>query len=218
MIGNKLSLLLLFLVFSSTLLLSQNKVTGTITSADEDETLIGVTVQLKGTSTGTATDISGNYEVSANLGDTLIFSYTGYETLQAIINSNSLNVKLNVASQLLNEIVVIGYGTTTIKDATGSVVSLSERDFNKGNIVTPENLLNGKVAGLTITTGGAPGSGSTIRIRGGSSLGASNDPLIVINGLPISNNTIGGSRSILSTINPNDIASFTVLKDASATA
>ncbi|MDE0562026.1 TonB-dependent receptor plug domain-containing protein, partial [Algoriphagus sp. NF] len=112
----------------------------------------------------------------------------------------------------------IGYGTTRIKDATGAITAVGKEDFNKGVIQTPEGRLNGRVPGLTVTTGGEPGAGSTIRIRGGSSLSASNSPLIVINGLPIDNNQVGGSRSILSALNPNDIESFTVLKDASATA
>jgi len=200
-------------------LLSQN-VTGIVTDASTSEPLIGANVLVKGSSTGTSTDLDGSYSIAASPGDTLAFSYTGYETSEyAVTSANmSLNVQLRTANFELTELVVIGYGTTTVKDNTGSVAALSEKDFNPGNIVTPENLLNGRVAGVTISTGGAPGSGSAIRIRGGSSLSASNDPLIVINGLPISNNTIGGGRSILSTINPADIESFTVLKDASATA
>ena len=119
----------------------------------------------------------------------------------------------------LNEVVIIGYGSTIVKDATGSVESVTEKDFTRGNIVTADNLLSGRVAGVNITTdGGAPGSGSTIRIRGGSSVNANNDPLIIIDGLPITNDNVGGSRGILSTLNPNDIESFSVLKDASATA
>lgn len=193
-------------------------VTGTVTDAETAEPIIGANILVKGTFSGTSTDIDGRYAVSASLGDTLVFSYTGYQTVERVVNSTVINLALQESQFELETVVVIGYGTTTIRDATGSVASLRERDFNQGNIVTPENLLNGRVAGVTINTGGAPGSGSTIRIRGGSSLGASNDPLIVINGLPITNNAIGGARSILSTINPNDIASFTVLKDASATA
>jgi iron complex outermembrane receptor protein len=115
-------------------------------------------------------------------------------------------------------VVIVGYGTTTVKDATGSVATITSKDFTKGNIVTPENLLSGRVAGVSITTSGAPGSGSAIRIRGGSSINASNDPLIVIDGLPIDNNGTNGSRGVLANINPNDIESFSVLKDASSTA
>ncbi|MCI5081980.1 MAG: SusC/RagA family TonB-linked outer membrane protein [Saprospiraceae bacterium] len=191
-------------------------ISGRVTD-EEGEALIGATILVIRTGTGTVTDFDGNYEVRAVVGDTLEFSYTGMNTQRLIVSSQVQNVQLKTGVSL-EEVVVIGYGTTTVKDATGSVASLSERDFNQGNIVTPENLLNGRVAGVTVNTGGAPGSGSTIRIRGGSSLGASNDPLIVINGLPISNQTIGGARSVLSSINPNDIESFTILKDASATA
>ena len=114
--------------------------------------------------------------------------------------------------------VIIGYGSTTKKDATGSVESITEKDFTKGNIVTPENLLSGRIAGVSITTSGAPGSGSQIKIRGGSSINASNDPLIIIDGLPIDNNNGAGVGNPLSLINPNDIDCFSVLKDASATA
>lgn len=202
-----------------TLLLSQN-VAGVVTDANTSEPLIGANVLIKGTSSGTITDIDGSYTVAASPGDTLVFSYTGYQSLERVVTPGmtSLDVPLQVSNFELTELVVIGYGSAAVKDVTGAVSTLSERDFNPGNIVTPENLLSGRIAGVTVSTGGAPGSGSAIRIRGGSSLSASNDPLIVINGLPISNNTVGGGRSILSTINPADIESFTVLKDASATA
>ncbi|MEN0002517.1 MAG: SusC/RagA family TonB-linked outer membrane protein [Bacteroidota bacterium] len=217
LLRSKNRLLLALFLLTSPSLFSQTQVSGTITD-ENAEPLIGVNILIKGSSDGTVSDINGSYTLEARQGDILIFSYTGYDAQEVRVDETSnINVVL-VSGKLLEEVVVIGYGTTTVKDATGSVASLSERNFNKGNMVTPENLLNGKIAGLTINTGGEPGSGSTIRIRGGSSLGASNDPLIVINGLPISNNTIGGARSILSTINPNDIESFTVLKDASATA
>ena len=193
-------------------------VSGTVTDATAGTPLPGVNVIIKGTSNGTSTDFDGNYQIEANTGDILQFSFVGFATLERTVSGSVLNVSLEEDANQLDQVVVIGYGTTTLKDATGSLTSVTAEDFNHGNIVTPENLLSGRVAGLSITTGGEPGSGSTIRIRGGSSLGASNDPLVVINGLPIDNNTIGGSRSILSTINPNEIESFTVLKDASATA
>jgi iron complex outermembrane receptor protein len=119
----------------------------------------------------------------------------------------------------LTEVVVIGYGELQKKDVTGSIVAIDTKDFNRGVISSPQDLLVGKVAGMQITSNnGAPGSGSTIRIRGGSSLKASNDPLIVIDGFPVDNSVISGSPNALATINPNDIESFTVLKDASATA
>src|SRR5437763_3343115 len=130
-----------------------------------------------------------------------------------------MNVSLLGTASSLNEVVVIGYGTRLKKDLTGSVSAITAKDFNKGSITTPEQLIAGKVAGVQVTSnGGAPGSGSTIRIRGGASLNASNDPLIVIDGVPVDFGGISGAANALSLINPNDIESFAVLKDASATA
>lgn len=210
---------ILFLCFSLTSFAQQITVSGTVTEQSTSVPLPGVNVVIKGTSTGTSTDFDGKYQIDVKNGDVLVFSYVGYQAKEIVYNKQTtLDVQLSEDAAQLDEVVIIGYGTTTVKDATGSITSVTSKDFNKGNIVTPENLLNGRVAGLSITTGGDPGAGSTIRIRGGASLDASNDPLIVIDGLPIDNNTIGGSRSVLSTINPNDIESFTVLKDASATA
>ncbi|MGD9558705.1 MAG: SusC/RagA family TonB-linked outer membrane protein, partial [Mangrovibacterium sp.] len=150
---------------------------------------------------------------------TIQFSYVGYKTVEQIAESATLNVKLQEDLAQLDEVVVIGYGQVKKGDATGSVTAVSSEDFNKGAITSPQDLMVGKSAGVVITTsGGAPGSGSTIRIRGGSSLNASNDPLIIIDGVPLDNNTISGSSNFLSFVNPNDIETFTVLKDASATA
>ena len=193
-------------------------VSGTITDADSGTLLPGVNIVVKNTSNGVTSDFDGKYQIDVEQGDILVFSYVGFTTQEVPVTGTTLDVALKTDAAELDQVVVIGYGTTTIKDATGSLTSVTSEDFNKGNIVTPENLLSGRVAGLTINTGGEPGAGSTIRIRGGASLGASNDPLIVINGLPVDDNAVGGSRSVLSTINPNDIESFTVLKDASATA
>lgn len=211
--------LLMCMMFISSLIQAQNViVSGKVTEAASGEALPGANIQIKGTSRGTTSDYNGYYQLSASEGDVLVFSFIGYKTVERPASAGPIDIALVEDAQQLGEVVVIGYGTTTVEDATGSLTSVGSKDFNKGNIITPENLLNGRVAGLTVNTGGGPGSGSTIRIRGGASLGASNDPLIVINGLPIDNNTIGGSRSVLSTINPNEIESFTVLKDASATA
>ncbi|UOB18642.1 SusC/RagA family TonB-linked outer membrane protein [Abyssalbus ytuae] len=194
-------------------------VTGNVSSTYDNSPIPGVNVIIKDSNIGVATDFDGNYQIDANMGDILVFSYVGFETREVSVTSSTLNVFLEESLEALEDVVVIGYGSVKLEDATGSLTSVSEKDFNQGFIVTPENLLNGRVAGLTISTGGEPGSGSQIRIRGGSSLNdGSNTPLIVIDGLPIDNNTIGGARSILSTINPNDIESFTVLKDASSTA
>ncbi len=137
----------------------------------------------------------------------------------AVGNQTVVNVALQTDVQALDEVVVIGYGTVKKSDRTGSVTAVSSKDFNKGAITSAQDLLVGKTAGVVITTpGGAPGSGATIRIRGGSSLNASNDPLIIVDGVPISNNNVSGSSNILSFVNPNDIETFTILKDASATA
>ncbi|MDT0676557.1 SusC/RagA family TonB-linked outer membrane protein [Autumnicola musiva] len=212
-------LLLAFLIFLPLISFSQEiTVSGTVTEESTGNPLPGVNVIVKGSNTGTTTDFDGNYELDVESRNILQFSFLGFVTEERTVTGPTLDLQLTEDAGQLEQVVVIGYGTTTVKDATGAVTSVTEEDFNKGNIVTPENLLSGRVAGLSINTGGAPGSGSTIRIRGGASLGASNDPLIVINGLPVDNNTIGGSRSVLSTINPNDIESFSVLKDASATA
>lgn len=208
----------LFFCFSLLSFSQQLTVSGMVTDASNGFPIPGVNVIVKNTTHGVTTDFDGNYQIDVKKTDVLVFSFVGYQTVEMLATSVSLNVILTEDTQKLDEVVIIGYGTTTVKDATGSVVSVTPKDFNKGNIVTPENLLTGRVAGLSITTGGEPGAGSTIRIRGGASLGASNDPLIVINGLPIDNNSIGGSRSVLSTINPSDIESFSILKDASATA
>lgn len=211
--------LLLFLLFVPIFMFGQNTLTGTVTEQSTAISLPGVNVVIKNTSTGTATDFDGNYEIKVNIGDVLVFSYVGYKNIEITYSGqDSLNVQLDEDAAQLDEIVVIGYGTTTKKDATGSVEAITSEDFTKGNIVTPENLLSGRVAGVSITTSGAPGSGSQIKIRGGSSINASNDPLIIIDGLPIDNNSVKGSRGVLASINPNDINSFSVLKDASATA
>jgi iron complex outermembrane receptor protein len=153
-------------------------------------------------------------------GDKIVFSFIGFKSETIVYaNQTSIRISLQEDANLLNEVVVqVGYGTVKKKDATGSLTTISTKDFNKGANVTAENLLNGRVAGLSINTSGAPGSGSEIRIRGGASLSASNDPLIVIDGLPIDNNGSVGSTSIISSLNPATIESMTVLKDASATA
>lgn len=214
-----------FLLFNVILLFplfmfAQQTIQGTVTDATSGSTLPGVDIIIKGTTRGTSTDFNGNYTLdNIKTGDVLVFSYLGFKTKEITVSaSTTINVSLVEDTETLEEVVLIGYGTTTIKDATGSVAAVTEKDFNKGNIVTPESLISGRVSGVTITTDGAPGGGSAIRIRGGASLGASNDPLIVIDGLPISNSGPNGSPSALASINPNDIESMSVLKDASATA
>ena len=206
------------LLCSSFTMFAQQTVKGVVKEKASGEPLPGVSVVVKGTTKGSETDFDGKFSISnVKTGDVLVFQYLGFSDKEVTMGSNfNLTIELEESSEQLDEIVVIGYGTTTVKDATGSVEAITAKEMTKGNIVTPENLLNGRVAGVNIVTSGAPGSGSQIRIRGGSSLNASNDPLIVIDGLPLSG-TAGGSRGVLASINPNDIESFSVLKDASAT-
>lgn len=212
--------ILFCVLFVPATLLAQSTVTGTVTDGSNAMPLPGVNVIVKGTTNGTSTDFDGKYTLNLNSGDTIVFSYVGFINQEIVYTGQAtIDVVLAEDAAQLDEIVLVGYGSTTVRDATGSVESVTAKDFTRGNIVTADNLLSGRVAGVNITTdGGAPGSGSTIRIRGGSSINASNDPLIIIDGLPITNDNVGGSRGILSTINPNDIESFSVLKDASATA
>lgn len=214
---SKFLLLLLMLPLTA---LAQSTVTGTVRDNASGEPLPGVNVIVEGTTNGTVTDMDGNYTLSGvSNGSRIVFSFVGFTSNTVeYTGQSSLNVSLTEDAQLLSEVVVIGYGSVRKSDATGAVTSLTAKDFNRGPVVTAENLINGRVAGVTINTSGAPGSGSQIRIRGGASLTASNDPLIVIDGLPITNETNTGSTSILASLNPNNIESFTVLKDASATA
>lgn len=189
---------------------------------EANEALIGVSILVKGTSVGTVTDFDGNYTLSVPTGAThLVFSYIGYQAQTLPVpSSNILNVKLKSDTQVLNDVVVIGYGTQKKNDLTGTVTNVSSKDFNTGLINSAEELINGKVAGLQIVSNsGSPTSGSTIRIRGGASLNASNDPLIVLDGVPLESGGISGnSGNFLSLINPSDIESMTILKDASSTA
>ncbi len=198
---------------------STKKVTGTVTD-ENGEPLIGVTVMAVGSQAGGVTDIDGNYSVTVPASTKqLQFSYVGYSKQLADIGEQALNVRL-VSDNELKEVVVIGYGVQKKTDLTGAISSVGEKDFNHGVITSPEQLVNGKISGVQITNGGgSPTAGATIRIRGGASLNASNDPLIVIDGVPMEiGQSITGSGNPLSLINPNDIETMTVLKDASSTA
>ncbi|MBN1819875.1 MAG: TonB-dependent receptor [Prolixibacteraceae bacterium] len=198
----------------------QKTVTGKVIDESTNEPLPGVSIVVVGTTNGTVTDVNGEYSLNVDQGQTLSFSFIGYITKQVLIGSEStVNVALAIDTEQLEEVVVIGYGTVKKEDATGSVSAINSDDFNVGLITSPQELVSGKIAGVQITNaGGAPGAGATIRIRGGSSLSASNDPLIVIDGVPVDNDGISGMRNPLSAIHPSDIETFTVLKDASATA
>ncbi len=214
---NKLIFILILLPLS---IFAQNSVSGSVTDANTAMPIPGANVIVKGTTNGTTTDFDGNYTINGiENGDVITFSYVGYQlSVVTFTGQATLNSSLSEDTAVLGEVLLIGYGSVNKRDATGSVTQITTEDFNNGNIVTAENLINGRAAGVTVNTSGAPGSGSTIRIRGGSSLSASNDPLIVIDGLPITNDNAGGSRSILAGLNPADIESFNILKDASATA
>ncbi|KGO01606.1 TonB-dependent receptor [Porphyromonas sp. COT-290 OH3588] len=185
------------------------------------ESIIGASIRLKGNpSVGTVTDFDGNFQLKAPKSETLLISYIGYVNQEIAVATavSPLRIVLQEDNQTLKEVVVIGYGSMQKKDLTGSITSINEKNFQKGAISTPGELLVGKVAGVQITPDGSPGGASKIRIRGGASLNASNDPLIVIDGVPIDNSAAAGAPSVLSSINPQDIASMNVLKDASATA
>ena len=213
--------LLTVIIFLPLSLFAQQTIKGKVTEKATGSELPGVGIIIKGTTTGTSTDFDGNYSLeNVKQGDVLVFSYMGFYTQEITVNNDTtINVMLAESAEALDEVVIVGYGTTTVKDATGSVTSIKAKDLNRGVIISPDQMLTGKVAGVQITSGGgAPGSESTIRIRGGASLSASNDPLFVIDGVPVDNEGISGLSNPLSTINPNDIESYTILKDASATA
>lgn len=197
------------------------KVTGHVVD-DTNEPLIGASILVVGTSTGVITNLDGNFSIVVPSGaTTLQISYVGYETMTVPIpDNNTVNVKMKSDSQVLSDVVVIGYGTTRKSDLTGSVSNVSSKDFNSGLISSPEQLINGKVSGVQImSNSGSPTAGSTIRIRGGASLNASNDPLIVLDGVPLETGGISGNDgNFLALINPSDIESMTILKDASSTA
>ena len=215
MMKNKTFLLVLFAAFSLTM---SAQITGTVLDASTAEPIIGANVIEKGTTNGTITDFDGNFVLMAQEGALLEISYMGYKTVE-VKATDGLQVQLGEDTELLDEVVVVGYGVVKKNDATGSVTAIKPDAMNKGLNTTAQDMLAGKIAGVQVTpTSGTPGGAATIRIRGGSSLSASNDPLIVIDGLAMDNNGIQGVANPLSMVNPSDIETFTVLKDASATA
>lgn len=217
--------ILLFIIFAWPLYgqaQSDHRVSGTVTEAETGEPMPGVNVIVKGQpQQGASTNAQGEYSLTApSAQDTLLFSFIGYVQREVAINGRqTVNVQMGRDVEALEDVVVIGYGTQQSDDNTGSVTSISASDFNEGAITSPEELFQGKAAGVSVTSNnGAPGSGATIRIRGGSSLAASNEPLYVVDGVPLEGGGVSGMRNPLNTINPNDIASISILKDASATA
>src|SRR5574344_1843981 len=213
-----MTMLLSIMVLSASSAFAQYVVKGVVVDV-AGESVIGAAVLQQGTANGTQTGLDGEFTLTVPSASTVLeISFLGYQTV-TVEAGKAARIVMQDDTKFLDEVVVVGYGTVKKSDMTGSVSAVKADQINKGVISSPSDLLKGKTAGVVITSGdGQPGSASTIRIRGGSSLNASNDPLIVIDGLPISNESIGGVSDQLSSINPNDIENFTVLKDASATA
>lgn len=214
--------LVCFLMAVATAVSAQSKVdvTGVVTD-DLGEAVMGASVVEKGTQNGAITDMDGRYSLKVNKGATIVVSFVAYQNQEVKVgNGGQYNVQLQPDDATLDEVVVVGYGVQRKSDLTGSVSNISSKDFNGGVVNSPEMLINGKVSGVQIVSGGgSPSAGSTIRIRGGASLNASNDPLIVIDGVPMEvGGSVSGSGNFLSLINPNDIESMSILKDASSTA
>ncbi len=208
---------LLIGLFLSVGAFAQNDVKGIVKDAS-GEPIIGATIRVIGQDGGAITDFDGNFTIKAAPGAKIQVSYIGYKTVELPVSANMV-VTLQDDTQLLTDVVVIGYGRAKKEDLTGSVTAIKPDEMSKGITSSASDMLVGKVAGVdVITAGGSPGAGAQIRIRGGSSLNASNDPLLVVDGLTIDNNTATGMSNVMAMINPNDIETFTVLKDASATA
>lgn len=216
---------------SASLALAQTAISGTLTDGDNGEPLIGANVLVVGTDVGTATDFDGKYELSVPAGATQIrISYAGYSTQVVSVEAGRSTYDMTMsAGELLDEVVVIGYGSVRKEDLTGAIASVGERDFQAGVITSPEQLIQGRVAGVQITeSSGEPGAGVNVRIRGTSSVRGGNNPLYVVDGVPLAGaETVRGgdagvgntsARNPLAFINPNDIESISVLKDASAAA
>ncbi len=213
--------LMLAFTMLSVAALAQGVVSGKVTDSKNGLPLTGVTVTVKGTRTSAQTNNDGTFKITVPAKATaLLFSSVGFTAQEAAIGAGAVvNISLAESSQQLSDVVVVAYGIRKRTDLTGAVTQVSAKDFQKGNNNSAEQLLQGKVAGLQVTSGGgSAGGGSRIRIRGGASLNASNDPLIVIDGVPVESNGISGNGNLLNSINPNDIESMSVLKDASATA
>lgn len=210
---------ILFLLCAGQAYAQEITVKGVVTDASSGETVIGASVSIKGSTKGTITNINGEFTLKAvPPQSTLVFSFVGYKT-QELPAKPVMQVVLQENVQALKDLVVIGYGSVKKEDLSGSVVAIKADEINRGAVTSPQELIQGKVPGLFVAPGsGQPGAGSSLRIRGGASLNASNDPLIVIDGIPVAGDAAPGSPNALATINPNDIETFTVLKDASATA
>ncbi len=208
----------LFLLFLSIGIFAQQNVSGTV-SDESGVSLPGVNVVIKGTSVGVSTDFDGNYQIDAKNGQVLVFSYIGYEVQEITVSGIRQNVIMIQSDSQLEEVVVTGYGSSKRSDLTGAVSVVTSRSFNKGSVVSPQQLIQGKIAGVSIVSNsGAPGDGANVLIRGIGSLNLNSNPLYVVDGIPLDSGGVGGSRNGLNVINPDDIESMTILKDASATA
>ena len=221
---------IMLVLMANVVVYSQNIISGRIIDGESGDGLLGTTVKIKGSTQGTITDFDGNFSLQASSEDILEISFIGYETQEIQVgNQTTINVTLQVDVSELSEVVVIGYGETTVKDATGAVVAVTSEDFNGGIIASPEQLIQGKTAGVQVTsTSGNPGDGVQIRIRGTNSVRSNNNPLFVVDGVPLSGGAtasanvgdVGTTSDVnpLNFLNPADIASINILKDASATA
>ncbi len=221
--SKKYALLIAFLMMSVMAFAQSGGITGKVVD-ETNQPIPGATVSVDGTTIGASTDVNGSYTIHLKAGTySVTAKFLGYNPLKKSVTVENSVITVDFALQpqntSLNEVVVIGYGSVRKKDLTGSIATVTEKDFNTGDVTTPEQLIQGKVAGVSIiSNSGAPGAGSQILIRGGASVNGSNQPLIVIDGVPLSNDNIAGAANPLDLINPNDIASFSILKDASAAA
>ena len=226
--------LFLILIFTSAFqAFGQNiQISGKVMDASTGQTLPGVSILVKNTTVGTTTNLNGSYSIQAKIGSNLVFSYIGYQTQTIVVgNKKVINVTLHSSAIGLNELVVVGYGVQKKKDVTGATSTLGEKNFNRGVVIAPAQMMEGRIAGVDVTQNtGQPGGASTVRIRGNSSIRSNQDPLYVVDGVPLNNtnatpsgDNVAGvtgseSQNPLNFLNPDDIASITVLKDASATA
>jgi TonB-dependent starch-binding outer membrane protein SusC len=214
-----LAILVLF-VFAAAVNAQQTSISGIVKDASNGEPILGANILEKGTSNGTITNLDGKFTLKVATNATLVVRYIGFASVEVpVAGQKNIVIQIKEDAVSLGEVVAIGYATVKKNDATGSITAIKPDKLNKGLTTNAQDMISGKIAGVVVTSGGGtPGGSSTIRIRGGSSLNASNDPLIVIDGLAMDNDGIKGVANPLSTINPNDIESFTVLKDASSTA
>lgn len=215
----RVAFLMIAMLFSLTLIAQDRAVSGKVTDAETGESIPGATVLEKGTQNGVITDFDGNFKINPGENAILVISFVGYTNQEVEVgNQTTINITLSEDVKQLAEIVVVGYGTQEAKDVTGVVATVKLEDFNKGQIASAENLISGKVAGVTVTPSTEPGGGSKIRIRGVTSLNGGQEPLYVVDGVILDNAGYGGGRNALNFINPADIESMTILKDASASA